>query len=362
MWRPRQLKIVVVVLCCAGVFVVHEISEHLVGKDIKHIDKTQKHSLTGVKGTKQSTMLIILTYMRSGSSFTGAIVQRHPDVFYVFEPLHDVERQNRLAGGKQDYLQRQLSTLEGFLTCNTSMTDASTLAQGHMKNSPDTYPYYTCSRDKYQSKIANCTMLLQNACKKSRVSSVKVIRIGVKNVTHLMSKYDNMKVLHLIRDPRATMLSQNSVGYLPWADLGPSAKQFCTRVKQDIEDSKEMRRRFPGRIATMRYEDLAEKPIIMAKEIFDFIDLELTDKIKSYIKNITHKTNDVCDALCVKRDSKEIISKWRLDLSLAKVSFIDKICQPLFDVMGYLPAVSDDSLRNLSVPLYNQISSKFHIY
>lgn len=37
-------------------------------------------------------MVVILTYMRSGSTFTGDIIQRNPDVFYVFEPLHSVER------------------------------------------------------------------------------------------------------------------------------------------------------------------------------------------------------------------------------------------------------------------------------
>ncbi|RUS74475.1 hypothetical protein EGW08_017750 [Elysia chlorotica] len=31
--------------------------------------------------------VVILTYMRSGSSLTGNILQRSPEVFYVYEPL-----------------------------------------------------------------------------------------------------------------------------------------------------------------------------------------------------------------------------------------------------------------------------------
>ena len=34
------------------------------------------------------TAVIILTYMRSGSSLTGDILQHSPGAFYVFEPLH----------------------------------------------------------------------------------------------------------------------------------------------------------------------------------------------------------------------------------------------------------------------------------
>ncbi|XP_046580091.1 uncharacterized protein LOC124287636 [Haliotis rubra] len=37
---------------------------------------------------KARTKVILLTYMRSGSTFTGDILSAHPDVFYFFEPLH----------------------------------------------------------------------------------------------------------------------------------------------------------------------------------------------------------------------------------------------------------------------------------
>ena len=38
-------------------------------------------------GSQNYTAVIIVTYMRSGSSLTGEIMQQHPDAFYVFEPL-----------------------------------------------------------------------------------------------------------------------------------------------------------------------------------------------------------------------------------------------------------------------------------
>ncbi|XP_067685541.1 carbohydrate sulfotransferase 5-like [Haliotis asinina] len=364
MLRLRYVKLVWVVVCCTAVCVVHKLSVHIAGKDINHITRIQNRNLIGVtRRTKQRTMLIILTYMRSGSSFTGAVVQRHPDVFYVFEPLHEVERLNNLAGGKNDHLQRQLSTLESILLCNTSLTEASTLGQYHMKSSPDTAPFHYCfHHQEYKQRVASCAMLLENTCKKSSVAAAKVIRIGMKNVTYLMNKYNKMKVLHLIRDPRAVLLSQLNVGQFKVSDLGASSNRLCRRVKQDVDDSREMNRRFPGRVKTIRYEDLAERPLTMAKQLFDFIDLDLTDEIKGYIYNITHATHDDCGSLCIRKNSKERISKWRLSLTFAQVSLIEKKCQRLFDVMGYLPAVSDVNLRNLSRQLYNHMSGPSHIY
>ena len=40
----------------------------------------------------QTTAVIILTYMRSGSSLTGDILQQAPGVFYLYEPLHYLGR------------------------------------------------------------------------------------------------------------------------------------------------------------------------------------------------------------------------------------------------------------------------------
>ncbi|KAH9507436.1 hypothetical protein Btru_058074 [Bulinus truncatus] len=35
--------------------------------------------------------VLLLSYGRSGSSFTSGLISYHPDVFFVFEPLHALE-------------------------------------------------------------------------------------------------------------------------------------------------------------------------------------------------------------------------------------------------------------------------------
>jgi hypothetical protein len=43
---------------------------------------------------KQSNFapVVVVAYMRSGSTLTGNLIQQNPDTFYVFEPLHDLIR------------------------------------------------------------------------------------------------------------------------------------------------------------------------------------------------------------------------------------------------------------------------------
>ena len=36
-------------------------------------------------------VIILLAYLHTGSSFTGSLLQQHPDTFYQFEPLRSLE-------------------------------------------------------------------------------------------------------------------------------------------------------------------------------------------------------------------------------------------------------------------------------
>ena len=40
---------------------------------------------------RNSSNIIILTYMRSGSTLLGELFRNHPDVFYFYEPLRRIE-------------------------------------------------------------------------------------------------------------------------------------------------------------------------------------------------------------------------------------------------------------------------------
>lgn len=51
-------------------------------------DDAQPKITARMPGFSNRSFIVILTYMRSGSSLTGDILQQHPGSFYIFEPLH----------------------------------------------------------------------------------------------------------------------------------------------------------------------------------------------------------------------------------------------------------------------------------
>ena len=69
---------------------------HWTGKTVVlTINKTvTRFPTASVKPTANFTGVMILTYMRSGSSLTGDILQHSPDAFYVYEPMHEFNVDN----------------------------------------------------------------------------------------------------------------------------------------------------------------------------------------------------------------------------------------------------------------------------
>ena len=64
---------------------------------------------------RKRQVLLIVAHGRSGSTFLADIFNKHPRVFYVFEPLHDFQKQNR---DRQDYDEIAMKFLYHIVQCD----------------------------------------------------------------------------------------------------------------------------------------------------------------------------------------------------------------------------------------------------
>ncbi|KAL5011643.1 hypothetical protein ScPMuIL_010194 [Solemya velum] len=96
------------------------------------------------------------------------------------------------------------------------------------------------SWEKYnQCKTANgsaveCLPLLKKSCFGSRFRVFKVIRMSMDIVSSILDSVDTLKVIFLVRDPRATMLSRLEIDYM-CPSMERCVPSFCRKL---IEDSK----------------------------------------------------------------------------------------------------------------------------
>ena len=168
----------------------------------------------------------------------------------------------------------------------------------------------------------------------------------------------NFKILHLVRDPRAVLLSRMSV----FRELYDGNKLLGEQIETDDQHlfSEEYMRQaaadlcshhlhsyreginppdwLKDRYKLVKYEDVAADPDRWAQDLFHFVGIPYTDRYKQYVYNTTHikeRGEKEKGSYSVERESKEIINSWKKKLIPSHWKTIEHECKDLLDIMGY---------------------------
>ncbi|KAL4225910.1 Carbohydrate sulfotransferase 1 [Mactra antiquata] len=326
----------------------------------------EKKVITPANNT-ETTAVILLTYMRSGSSLTGDILQKSPDTFYIFEPLRSADFANRekktvryingsyLLHGQYDLQHVYEETLYGWLTCDLSRVHAQSFFDiGFLPYAHNFHDYLRCIRGAkygnlmtrnalYESKqFMDCLKELEQTCKSSKVKIVKTIRTHGAIAQSIFKSIPNSKILHLIRDPRATMESKRHRNVCH-EGMTLCIAEHCDRVRKDSLVLQNLKSSEPNRISTVFYEDIASNPIVTAKDMYSFIGTNFTEKIASYVYNITLGMDTTGCKVCVQRwqngkkakSSETHIAAWKSGLPGTYINQTQVLCKDIIKNYGY---------------------------
>ncbi|KAK7089270.1 hypothetical protein V1264_024795 [Littorina saxatilis] len=348
---------------------------------------TQRHPLSNTSVLKETAdaydipeipnmkvKVIILTYMRSGSSMTGDVFNHHPEVFYVYEPLWSLQRYftndnlvfRMSKGPVQTHLNKfydpdSVTTghVKAFLDCDFGSLDPSTLIQYHLKNSLTTSAYHQCMTQ--NSGIVGsirCLPKMVTPCRKANVTVVKTIRFSMAQAARLVQLDPTVKVVHLIRDPRGTLRSQSRVGEFKPKDIVAASKKLCDRVLNDLKEGEKLKTLHKGRVLTVRYEDIATEPLKFAQKLLHFAGLNMDKTLRQYVWNITSAgLPDNCVICTTRNDSKKTALNWRTKMDFQTTKIVDSSCQEVYRRMGYLPLAKREELLNLTIPSFVDVSN-----
>ncbi|KAK4313340.1 hypothetical protein Pmani_015294 [Petrolisthes manimaculis] len=169
----------------------------------KDIVTNQSNVLTHHTDKATPMVLLLSSQGRSGSSFLGELLASPNWVFYFYEPLHYLEH----------YLERLtapnvISDLHSFFTCNISKA---------MENETlDPWPSmlvlmkmkrrfgYQIQQDRNNNTNNNTETKkgLIESCEDRSVKVIKTIRTRVSWLKPLLNSLQDLKIIHLLRDPR----------------------------------------------------------------------------------------------------------------------------------------------------------------
>ena len=195
--------------------------------------------------------LIILSPGRGGSSLLGEIFNMSPRVMYWFEPLHTVLLNlfhvQFFNKGKEptSYKDTTIKVLNSFFQCNFGNISNTTLSA--FSNSPFRWRSKAFSGEPLCRKkcMPFSKILLRKACNSYNHTVIKILTARVPNNTietlkelfKQPGRYE-LKLVHLVRDPRAVVYSM--VYSTKWIQnhshpsFGENIRRLCDPILQNI--------------------------------------------------------------------------------------------------------------------------------
>ncbi|XP_069134009.1 carbohydrate sulfotransferase 1-like isoform X2 [Argopecten irradians] len=320
--------------------------------------------------TNGPSPVIILTYMRSGSSFLGEIFQANPQTFYWFEPVHELwgaynnkkkvfDFQDGTNRTFKTFLDLAVPTIKNMSMCNLESIPVDALREQFISKSKQMTEFVKCRGYKEKGKATNkklikCLPKLTEKCLQSKHIVLKTIRISMKSLEFILEKIPTLKVIHLMRDPRGTSRSQKAVGQLS-KHYREEISYFCKQVLQDIIDKEILENKYPGRIRTVFYEDVANSPLAYSKTLYQYLGMNFTSEVEKSIFQFTLAGKSgpkKCGILCTQMaNSSSEASAWRSEINMELVKIVDSACSDLYVKVGYKFIPSEKLLRDKTFKL-----------
>ncbi|XP_031569286.1 carbohydrate sulfotransferase 5-like [Actinia tenebrosa] len=324
----------------------------------------------------KQTNLMIISQGRSGSSFIGQIFNHHPDVFYIYEPLHTLERvdnfDNFIGNNTSEYNQRASMILEEIFNCSFRKSPYLDYLSrpGHFRLSSRVLrspPFCTreaentTAKEVFEKQLCSYLepVLLNQVCKKYSVTVMKVLehRLIGRTLESLkplleMEEYDN-KILYLVRDPRAVISSMYQAGWIasigkdgqliPYQPISRRFHWYVQRICHQMETNVKFVKHPPywskKRLFLLRYEDLITNPENITKDMFEFIDLGEATGIKEWVYDHMNAHNTTLggteETYATKKNASLTLKKWRLEASREMVKVVEKHCKTVMDLLSY---------------------------
>nr|XP_060644263.1 carbohydrate sulfotransferase 6-like [Anolis sagrei ordinatus] len=331
--------------------------------------------------------ILILSSWRSGSSFVGQLFSQHPDVFYLMEPAWHVWATMHQNGARvlhmaardlvRSVFQCDLSVFEAYLP-ERRRRNVSALFQWAVSRalcSPpacDSFPREDIASEGACRTLCGRSPLAkaEEACHSYGHIVLKEVRFFDLRVLYplLTDPSLDLRIVHLVRDPRAVARSRERSAQALSRDngivLGTNGtevedsqfqvlREVCRSHVQIYETATLKPPHFlKGRYLMVRFEDIVRDPVGEITAMYDFAGLRLTPKLQAWIHNITHGAGPgrKKEAFQItSRNAVNVSQAWRNALPFQKVKQVQEACKGAFGILGYQTVESEREQKDLSI-------------
>ena len=313
--------------------------------------------------------VLLVSSWRSGSSFLGQVFSQHPSVFYLMEPAWHVWTQLSDYGSRKlkmavrdlvrSVFQCDLSVVEAYLPERHNLSSLFMWSQSRALCSPPACaltPRDRLSDPTECKKQCDARGLrgAEEACRSYSHVVLKEVRFfELESLYPLLRDPSlDLRIVHLVRDPRAVMFSREKTAGAFYRDNGivlDHAKvpdqQMQLEVIQEVCRShvrihEQATQKPPdflrGRYKMVRYEDLARNTLDEVNALYQFVGLEMTTRVGEWIYKVTHgKDYRGGTFQIISQNATYLSQAWRATLDHGKVVRIQELCKGAMSLLGY---------------------------
>jgi len=258
--------------------------------------------------------------------------------------IHEVSRDAcRL---RDDKMRKTLvQPLQAIFSCNLSVMDRRVFVRAFMSQkwplnmSISLQSFRSCNRRRRLEPLTSCIEPLIQKCRQSSVVAVKVIRVHMSYVDQLLSDDPELRLIHLVRDPRGLIETWRKIvarRSRSMTQMQLNAKLMCRRMLTDCRIRKQLELKYPGRILLLRYEDLVTATDLVLNDVYSrLLQLALPSNVVDVMKEQLHSTSANGLLGTLRTNGTATATNWRRTINNKLLEYVTVTCRQLLDELNY---------------------------
>lgn len=195
--------------------------------------------------------------------------------------------------------------------------------------------YVTCMNNARQI-LSSCLVHIQGRCERAKVHSAKLVRLRMPTVNKLLSRDPEVKVIYLLRDPRAVLNSRHRDSRQKIPDMVSDSAVLCPTMVTDFKAKSKIARDFAASILTLKYEDVVFDPDRSVLAIYEHLSLKTPRSVRRWFKeSMADGEKRPGGSTTRKKEPRDIAMRWKKDLSNDTMARINNNCAEAIRLLGY---------------------------
>lgn len=242
---------------------------------------------------RPNNVIAVYGALRSGTTLLRLMLDQHQDLF---------------CPGEADYIFDCLEQDEsGSWRCRLPALNRDRIFLHHRSNFPDQLPTSLSPEFMVRSLFD------------TRQNGIMMLH---RNLDRILDTYPDLKIIHLLRDPRDVARSSIGMGWAGnvyhgathWIDTESAWTRCGTTLPEH-------------QVLTLHYEALIEEPKVQLQRLCDFIEIDFHSDMLSYDQDSTYSKPDT-----------SLTYQWKKKQTPHEIGLIEARLGPLLEASGYMPS------------------------